>query len=502
MIFQKLGRNAVLFAGVAGWLTIGGGKLSAAGSPTADSRYVGGWDALHKDGWRGIVDLQADGTWTDGSQREGTWESNFDHLTLHFDGQAQWMDRFDLPLNDNVLKGKTAKGDPVKLSLRSALAPAATYAALAGSYDFFNQGDEHRALLTFTPEGTIMENGKRLAYWTVEGNKLYFSFYEHHDWIDVYDLPLKDGVLHGRNNRNQHLTLTQQKVAQANPAVLAARAAVVGAWTFSNATDGKRVPLAIKADGTTLENNGQDTGTWRTDGKQMFITYASHPEWLDTYDLPPTGGVIHGSNRSGHSLSLTRGGAATSDSTATASASVAASRPAAANPAAATPAPARSTAAGTPGYFGSRAPVDSASAAAVAAPTPLPPAATPPPAAPMVGGYRTGSAVASRPMAPAATPTAAPTVAAETPAAALTPVGKWHWHSGGDHTITSSGAVLEGPKVVGQWKWLDKSKGQISVQFTGGAYRAPMTYTLSPHGNHLTGTSPASGSEHTEDRIE
>ena len=110
---------------------------------------------------------------------------------------------------------------------------------------------------------------------------------------------------------------------------------------------------------------------------------------------------------------------------------------------------------------------------------------------------------------PARTPFVLPAPAASTPFAVatptpplLTPVGKWHWHSGPANTLTDKGAVVQGGNVVGQWRWTNKEKGELQIAWHGVRYRAPETFTLSPHGNHLNGSNPTDGTSFTEDRVE
>ena len=105
---------------------------------------------------------------------------------------------------------------------------------------------------------------------------------------------------------------------------------------------------------------------------------------------------------------------------------------------------------------------------------------------------------------PGRSPTAtAPTTAATPTPDPLSPVGKWRWHAGPDHTLTDKGAVLQDSMVVGQWRWTNKDKGELQIQWSGLQYRPPVTYTVSPHGNHLNGSEPGHKDRiFAEERIE
>ena len=141
-----------------------------------------------------------------------------------------------------------------------------------------------------------------------------------------------------------------------------------------------------------------------------------------------------------------------------------------------------------PGYFGAVQPTTGSTTANPGVPKP---AATPQDA-PVTVAVATPA-----PVVPAPTPRAATT------AQMASPVGKWHWHSGGEKVIAASGAVLQDSKVVGQWGWNDRSKGEFQIRFSSLGGRPPMTYSLSPHGNHLNGTDPArKGQTFVEERTE
>ena len=347
--------------------------------------------------------------------------------------------------------------------------------------------DGFLSISTFQADGTWSDGGAPVGTWTVENNQLVQRFNEHSDWMDRFDLPGQNGALKGRDNGGGTVGLTRRSAS----APAATLTALAGDWKFFNANDGKRVTETLAASGAMLEN-GQPTGFWQLVDGGLQITYSTHHEWLDTYDLPSKQGVLSGTNRSGHALSLTRasGGGTTDNLPASVAAAVS------------TPTKPSTSAPATSSYFGTTRPgaVVGTPVAAVShtdpaisgvvIPTPVPPALRTP--APRVMSVR------PTPTTPTIAPTPLP--AAES-AAVLTPVGKWHWHAGSDRTFNENGSVLEGTKVTGQWKWINKEKGELQINWSGTHYHPPETYTLSPHGHHLT-HSDTEGNAFTDDRVE
>lgn len=364
--------------------------------------YLGLWNVTDNIGWRSVDRFNEDGTCSSNGARFGTWSLEQNKLLVRYDAHPDWINRYDLPIHNGILKGKTSWGDARTLTQRASAAPAATYTALTGNWEYHNQDNDHRAIVALTADGTIAENGRPIGAWVVENNHLFYSYAEHHDWVDDYPLPPKDGVLHSASHL---LTLTQQKAVPAGSGAVA---------VATNATGGA-TPASVTRVGTGTKTNPAAAGT-------------------------------------------------------------------------------------TGGYFGSLRPGDPASANTASRSTvPLPTLAPPPPpvvARPM-GGDPVSSGVATGAAQPGVTaaPTPVPSVAAvatATPAPdLLTPVGRWHWHSGIDITLTEKGAVLEDANVAGQWRWTNKDKGEIQIQWSGTHYRPPVTYSVSPHGHHLNGSDPA-----------
>lgn len=480
-----------------------------AGSPSAAAKeYVGTWNHLYWDGNRTVDVLNADGTWTSGTQRMGTWTADKGQLTLRFDDHPEWFNRFDLPARAGVLNGRDDNGGKDTLSLRAIVTPATIQTALVGPWNFFNSMDGKRAKHLLAANGTFQEDGQLTGFWTVVGDQVVFTYKDHNGWVDTYDLPPRNGVLHGHNRSGHVLTLSKpgtplESVAMASVHPSADnQKALEGSWAFSNSADGKQGTKLLAGDGRMLDD-GKPNGFWEVYDNHLVATYKLL-DWADVYDLPPQDGVLHGHNLRGDALTLMRSSARAATPADT-PLNPPVTTPSVATSAHRTPPPAvvppvNVPAGGGGGYFGTTGAPTAQSVRSTGrnAPlAPLVPLATPVDLTPAVGSGRAQPVPTPAVSVPPPTPAPEPSVSTD-----LTPVGKWHWHSGDDHTLTEKGAVLRGAKVVGQWKWADKTKGQVQVQMTDGAYRAPTVYTLSPHGNHLTGKSPTSGNEHTEDRIQ
>ena len=88
------------------------------------------------------------------------------------------------------------------------------------------------------------------------------------------------------------------------PPILRGKEAVVGLWSFKNETDGHTASIEIHADHT-YTADGKRIGSWRIERNQIVISLdeGGHE---DRYRLPMTGGKLKGTNRLGHTLSLTR----------------------------------------------------------------------------------------------------------------------------------------------------------------------------------------------------
>ena len=88
------------------------------------------------------------------------------------------------------------------------------------------------------------------------------------------------------------------------PPIFRGKESVVGLWSFKNESDGHTAAIEIHADHT-YTAGGKRIGRWRIEGNQIVIALEEGGH-EDRYIFPPTGGKMKGSNRLGHSLTLTR----------------------------------------------------------------------------------------------------------------------------------------------------------------------------------------------------
>ena len=430
------------------------------------NQFAGLWDERTSQNYRLVVRLNADGTLLSGSADPGKWTVEANQLVLRYDQHPDWIDHLPLPVQDGLLFGQDANGGFESLTRR----PTAAAAPCVGEWEFFNPKDGKRVKAGLAADGTFTENGQPAGFWQVSGDRLFLSYDSHHEWMDTYDLPARDGVLYGQNRQGDHLTLAKGGKTPGEAPARSSSADLTGGWNFFNRNDGKHATQTFATDGKCFEN-GKSLGDWNTVGDRLVLTYQQH-DWKDTYYLSPERGVLLGSNPSGHRLVLSRPGATLP---------VASERPAlaSAGAAATTPGVRTGPASSGGGYFGARVP-GAAGASTPAAATPPPAPSIPPPPA--------GSPVVAAAVTPAPVPP--------------TPVGQWQWHQGAHYTFVSNGAIQSGANVVGQWKWTNQPEGQLQVRWSSIRFRPLETYQLSPQGNHLTWTNPPQGETKTENRVD
>jgi hypothetical protein len=88
------------------------------------------------------------------------------------------------------------------------------------------------------------------------------------------------------------------------PPIFRGKEAVVGLWSFKNESDGHTASIELHADHS-YTAGGKRIGRWRIEGNQIVISLdeGGHE---DRYSLPVNGGKLKGTNRLGHTLTLTR----------------------------------------------------------------------------------------------------------------------------------------------------------------------------------------------------
>ena len=184
--------------------TPGGGMLTA-----AERQYVGVWNTRDYGGWRSVMTFTEDRRCHFGDEPPcGTWSLDAKHLVVRWNEHPDWVDTFDLPAHDRLLVGHAADGTRRMLEPRSVTAAVSTYAALAGTWTFYNQDDGKRVTQTLFANGRFSDNGKLVGFWQVVGDQVVICFEDNHDASDVYNLPIVDGILYGYNRLHNALSLT------------------------------------------------------------------------------------------------------------------------------------------------------------------------------------------------------------------------------------------------------------------------------------------------------
>lgn len=240
----------------------------------------------------------------------------------------------------------------------------------------------------------------------------------------------------------------------------------VGEWKFANQSDGSRAAEYLANNGRFREQ-GQEAGFWHLAGGHLILTYKDHP-FVHTFDLPAVDGVLHGHNKRGNSLTLSRPDA-----------SEGAAAPSGAKPVAAIatpppPAPAKPqpTGGGNSGYFGTAQPGVSV------------------PALPPVHGLSSVAPVppAPSPTVPAPTATPAPANAPgpapgqSMPGSAPDPiVGKWFWNADVAVTFAADGTCTS-EQGSGTWQFLQNAEVERKYRVNWDQGRAIDRVTFSRDG--------------------
>jgi hypothetical protein len=188
--------------------------------------FVGLWNGyVARTKMHTVTLLSADGTWSEDGRRQGTWEVTGTQLVLHLSNKPSWSKSFALPIQEGrLLEGTDTQGSRCSLSLRSAAASDADYAAVVGSWVHQDVVDGSQATLFLRADGswTNPEKGE-VGIWYIQKDMLRMSRNgEPH--LETYHLPGVDGVLRGGSNKTGHaMTLTRAGgnlavIGQATPA--------------------------------------------------------------------------------------------------------------------------------------------------------------------------------------------------------------------------------------------------------------------------------------------
>ena len=80
-------------------------------APRSKSEFTGPWNFENlTDGHKATLDINADGTFSDGGKPLGRWETKGKQLILLYNNRGGHTDRFDLPVRSGKLEGKNSIG--------------------------------------------------------------------------------------------------------------------------------------------------------------------------------------------------------------------------------------------------------------------------------------------------------------------------------------------------------------------------------------------------------
>ena len=207
---------------------------------------------------------------------------------------------------------------------------ASSEAQMVGVWTVLFRSNGFHAEQTFGADHSCSDAGHRFATWEIADKKLLIHS-DSGSGLDAYDLPVRDGVLYGRNKENLPLVLARQDTPTP-PAILAQ---VVARWDFDFLPDDRHEVWDFNADHTVMKGD-KLVSHWRVLGHSLLLEYEGHSDWHDVFDLPGAEGVLIGVNGAHSALMLTRLGPVAVPSK---------------------PATARQTPGPTPNFFGDKAPV-------------------------------------------------------------------------------------------------------------------------------------------------
>ena len=272
--------------------------------------FVGSWVyVFHVDGRGYVMDLNADGSCSESGQRFGSWEVVPGFLVIHYDGHPDWRDRYELPIRDGALTAANDDGFTMTITRRGAPLSAAQQKDLLGGWNFRNQTDGKTGAATLAADGGyLVEGGQRGGTWLVSGDLLVVIHGSLRDGgRDLYELPARNGAMHGKNMAGHSLWLT--RAGAAIPPVAAAPAGTerttwtpAGRWQWHTGPDN-----TFTADGRVLQRT-KEAGRWewidQTKG-QLRVRWAGG-KYTDEMALQPDGVHMTGRSSNGDSFSEER----------------------------------------------------------------------------------------------------------------------------------------------------------------------------------------------------
>ena len=153
---------------------------------------------------------------------------------------------------------------------------------------------------TYAADHSFTDEGGRTGTWEITGTQ--FLVHLAGVGTDAYNLPVRDGVMYGKNLESWPLTL----VRQGTPTPVAYQNEMIGTWEFFNHDgEGWHRTYQFAADHTFKEGDSL-IGHWETLGHSLVFHWEGHGDWHDIFELPGTNGVLTGVNGFHHALTLTK----------------------------------------------------------------------------------------------------------------------------------------------------------------------------------------------------
>jgi hypothetical protein len=139
----------------------------------------------------------------------------FDQLTLNHDKAlvtaAAPIDRvYQTALE--ALMGRATQANDLQTAARikQALDQLAVTPEILGTWDFVNHRDGFKYVAEFKADHTFLWDGKQVGVWYTNGKIITITHYNRGGHSDYFELPVRDGKLHGSNTRGDKVTITRK----------------------------------------------------------------------------------------------------------------------------------------------------------------------------------------------------------------------------------------------------------------------------------------------------
>ena len=139
----------------------------------------------------------------------------FDQLTLDRDKAlattAEPINRLYQTALEPLQRRATQANDlDAAVRIQQALDKLSARAEIVGTWDFVNHADGVKYVAGFKASHTFFWNGKQVGMWDTDGKKIIVTHYNRGGHSDYYNLPVRDGKLHGTNTHGDKVTITRK----------------------------------------------------------------------------------------------------------------------------------------------------------------------------------------------------------------------------------------------------------------------------------------------------